>query len=151
MSKEVKKSKKSKNNQSKKVVSKVNTKKEPELIKKEENLIEEENVIKEEATKKVKKPVNEKVIIIGLIVVILLVAFGIFGYFFYQTNMQPVATYDGGKVTKAEYTIYYKTFQPMLSYYGYPDTMIPSQIANKAALDEIILKEAKKEGVTMSD
>lgn len=58
--------------------------------------------------------------------------------------MLPVATYDGGKVTKSEYAIYYKTFQPMLTYFGYSDDIIPEQIANKAALDEIILKEAKK-------
>ena len=65
--------------------------------------------------------------------------------------MVAVATYDGGKVTKSEYTIYYKTFQPMLTYFGYPEDIIPEQIANKAALDEIILKEAKKEGVTIPE
>ena len=65
--------------------------------------------------------------------------------------MLPVATYDGGKVTKSEYAIYYKTFQPMLTYFGYSDDIIPEQIANKAALDEIILKEAKKEGVTIPE
>ena len=65
--------------------------------------------------------------------------------------MIPVATYDGGKVTKSEYAIYYKTFQPMLTYFGYSDDIIPEQIANKAALDEIILKEAKKEGVKIPE
>lgn len=116
--------------------------------KKEEKKVEEKV---EEKVKKIKKPVNEKVIIFSIIGAILLVAFGIFGYFFYETSMKPVATYDGGKVTKSEYTIYYKTFQPMLSYYGYPDSIIPQQIANKAALDEIIVKEAKADGVTISD
>lgn len=114
-----------------------------------ENGAKTENKV--ENIKKVKKPVNEKVVIISLIVAILVIAFGIFGYYFYATNMVAVATYDGGKVTKSEYTIYYKTFQPMLTYFGYSEDIIPEQIANKAALDEIILKEAKKEGVTIPE
>lgn len=100
---------------------------------------------------KVKKQINEKVVIVLITVAILLVAFGIFGYYFYATSMISVATYDGGKVTKSEFTIYYKTFQPMLTYFGYPADIIPEQIANKAALDEIIVKEAKKEGVTIPE
>lgn len=113
---------------------------------------EEADVKKVENKKqKIKNPVNEKVIIFGIIIVVLLIAFGIFGYFFYETGMKPVATYDGGKVTKSEYTIYYKTFKPMLTYFGYPDSIIPEQIANKAALDEIIVKEAKEAGVTVSE
>lgn len=114
--------------------------------------------VKKEETKpvvkkkeKVKKQISEKVVIISIIVAILLVAFGIFGYYFYATSMMPVATYDGGKVTKSEFAIYYKTFQPMLTYFGYPEDKIPEQIANKAALDEIIIKEAKKEGVKIPD
>lgn len=114
--------------------------------------------VKKEETKpvvkkqeKVKKQISEKVVIISIIVAILLVAFGIFGYYFYATSMMPVATYDGGKVTKSEFAIYYKTFQPMLTYFGYPEDMIPEQIANKAALDEIIIKEAKKDGVKIPD
>ena len=39
----------------------------------------------------------------------------------------------------------------MLTYFGYSDDIIPEQIANKAALDEIILKEAKKEGVKIPE
>ena len=114
--------------------------------------------VKKEETKpvvkkqeKVKKQISEKVVIISIIVAILLVAFGIFGYYFYATSMMPVATYDGGKVTKSEFAIYYKTFQPMLTYFGYPEDKIPEQIANKAALDEIIIKEAKKDGVKIPD
>ena len=116
---------------------------------KEEKVIDTKPIVKKE--EKVKKPISEKVIIFGIIAAILVVAFGIFGFYFYKTSMLAVATYDGGKVTKSEFAIYYKTFQPMLTYYGYPESMIPDQIANKAALDEIILKEAKKEGVTIPE
>lgn len=115
----------------------------------EEKLFETKPIVKKE--EKIKKPMSEKVVIFGIIAVILVVAFGIFGFYFYKTSMLAVATYDGGKVTKSEFAIYYKTFQPMLTYYGYPESMIADQIANKAALDEIILKEAKKEGVTMPE
>ena len=116
---------------------------------KEEKVIDTKPIVKKE--EKVKKPISEKVIIFGIIAAILVVAFGIFGFYFYKTSMLAVATYDGGKVTKSEFAIYYKTFQPMLTYYGYPESMIPDQIANKAALDEIILKEKKKEGVTIPE
>lgn len=116
---------------------------------KEEKVIDTKPIVKKE--EKVKKPISEKIIIFGIIAAILVVAFGIFGFYFYKTSMLAVATYDGGKVTKSEFAIYYKTFQPMLTYYGYPESMIPDQIANKAALDEIILKEAKKEGVKIPE
>ena len=115
----------------------------------EEKIFETKPIIKKE--EKIKKPMSEKVIIFCIIAAILVVAFGIFGFYFYKTSMLAVATYDGGKVTKSEFAIYYKTFQPMLTYYGYPESMIPDQIANKAALDEIILKEAKKEGVKIPE
>ena len=39
----------------------------------------------------------------------------------------------------------------MLTYFGYPADIIPEQIANKAALDEIIIKEAKNEGITLPE
>lgn len=154
-------SKKEKNN-SKKEDSKVVEKKEnisKEIKKNDKKPKEEKEAKKEnttelkkvEKTKKERKPISEKVVIFSIIVAILVVAFGIFGYYFYATNMISVATYDGGNVTKSEFAIYYKTFQPMLTYYGYSDDMIPQQIANKAALDKIIIKEAKKEGVTIPD
>lgn len=154
-------SKKKKNN-SKKEDSKVVEKKgnvSKEIKKNDKKQKEEKEAKKEnttelkkvEETKKERKPISEKVVIFSIIAAILVVAFGIFGYYFYATNMIPVATYDGGKVTKSEFAIYYKTFQPMLTYYGYSDDIIPQQIANKAALDKIIIKEAKKEGVTIPD
>lgn len=151
MSKEVKKEELEKDNK-KKVSNEKSQKVDKE---KEQNTAKP---VKKEETKpvvkkqeKVKKQISEKVVIISIIVAILLVAFGIFGYYFYATSMMPVATYDGGKVTKSEFAIYYKTFQPMLTYFGYPEDMIPEQVANKAALDEIIIKEAKKDGVKIPD
>lgn len=151
MSKEVKKEELEKDNK-KKVSNEKSQKVDKE---KKQNTVKP---VKKEETKpvvkkqeKVKKQISEKFVIISIIVAILLVAFGIFGYYFYATSMMPVATYDGGKVTKSEFAIYYKTFQPMLTYFGYPEDMIPEQIANKAALDEIIIKEAKKEGVKIPE
>ena len=151
MSKEVKKEELKKDNKKKAA----NEKSQKVDKEKEQNAAK---TVKKEETKpvvkkqeKVKKQISEKVVIISIIVAILLVAFGIFGYYFYATSMMPVATYDGGKVTKSEFAIYYKTFQPMLTYFGYPEDKIPEQIANKAALDEIIIKEAKKEGVKIPD
>lgn len=151
MSKEVKKeelekdNKKKVSNEKSQKVDKEKKQNTAKPVKKEET----KPVVKKQ--EKVKRQISEKVVIISIIVAILLVAFGIFGYYFYATSMMPVATYDGGKVTKSEFAIYYKTFQPMLTYFGYPEDMIPEQIANKASLDEIIIKEAKKEGVTIPE
>ena len=39
----------------------------------------------------------------------------------------------------------------MLGYYGYPDSIIPEQIANKAAIDGIIVQMAKDAGVQISE
>ncbi len=169
MSKEVKKEELEKKNSKEKVkkdeVKKNNNKTEKkDEVKKNNNKTEKKQDTKKEDKKKVvdtkpvvkkqekvKKPISEKVVIYSIIVAILIVAFGIFGFYFYSTSFKAVATYDGGKVTKSEFTIYYKTFQPMLSYFGYSSDIIPEQVANKAAMDEIIIKEAKKEGITIPD
>lgn len=113
---------------------------------------EEEKKDKEEKamTKKAKKPVSDKAVIASIVIGVVVIAFAIFGFYFYKSNMQAVATFDGGKVTTADYTAYYKTFAPMLSYYGYPESIIPEQIANKAGVDQIILQMAEKAGVTLS-
>ena len=58
-----------------------------------------------------------------------------------EKNYEAVATYDGGRITKAEYDVYYKSFANILStYYGYPDYLIPEEIAKKAAVDKVIVK-----------
>lgn len=101
--------------------------------------------------KKIKKVDTEKIVIASIVIGVLVIAFGLFGFYYYNTNAKPVAKFDGGKVTTADFTIYYQVFAPMLEYYGYPDSIIPEQIANKAGIDMIILKEAKEKGVTLSD
>lgn len=98
---------------------------------------------------KIKMPNDNKVIMI-IVAIVLLVAFGLFGWFYYNNNLKPVVTFDGGSLTVSEYSIYYKTFAPMLEYYGYAASDIPSQIANKAGADKIILMKAKEAGVTLS-
>lgn len=111
-------------------------------------------IVEEQKEKKLKKfrAINsDKIIIVSIIIGVILIAAGLFGWFYYKTNVVSVVTFNGGKVTKAEYTVYYKTFQPMLTYYGYDASIIPEQIANKAAVDKILLKQAKAAGVTLSD
>lgn len=101
--------------------------------------------------KKIKKPNTEKVVILSIVIGVLVIAFGLFGFYYYNTNAKAVATFDGGKVTTADYTVYYKVFAPMLQYYRYPESIIPEQIANKAGIDMIILKQAKEANVKLSD
>ncbi len=106
---------------------------------------------KKNLEKKLKKANTEKIVIVSIIIGTLIIAFGLFGFYYYNTNAKPVAKFDGGTVTTADFTVYYKTFAPMLEYYGYPASIIPGQIANKAGIDMIILKQAKEAGVTLSD
>ena len=101
--------------------------------------------------KKVKKVNSEKIIMASIIIGILVIAFGLFGFYFYNTNLKPVVRFEGGSVTTADFNVYYKTFAPMLQYYGYPDDEIPKQIAQKAGIDMMLLNRAKDAGVTLSD
>lgn len=103
----------------------------------------------ERNTKKATKN-RDTQIIIGIVIAVIVLAFGIFGFYFYKANMESVATFDGGKVSRADYEVYYKTFASMLEYYGYPASIIPEQIANKAALDAIIVEMAKKDNVQIT-
>ena len=100
--------------------------------------------------KKVKKVNSEKIVMASIIIGILVIAFGLFGFYFYNTNLKPVVRFEGGSVTTSDFNVYYKTFAPMLQYYGYPADEIPKQIAQKAGIDMIILKRAKDAGVTLS-
>lgn len=112
----------------------------------------DKNEIEKALVKKAKKASNNDTkIIIGIVLAVLIIAFGIFGFYFYKLNAESVAKYDGGKVSVSDYEVYYKTFAPMLEYYGYPASIIPEQIANKAALDQIIVEMAKAAGVEISD
>lgn len=92
---------------------------------------------------------NDKKIIIAIITIVLVLALGIFGWFYYNTSLKPVVSFKGGNLTTSEFSIYYKTFAPMLEYYGYSADAIPDQIAQKAAVDKILLIKAKEAGVTL--
>ncbi len=118
----------------------------------EKNETAPKKVVTEKALeKKLKKANSERVIILSIVIGVLVIAFAIFGIYYYQSNEKAIATFDGGKVTIADYTVYYKTFAPLLEYYGYPSSIIPEQIANKAGIDMIIMKKAKEANVTLSD
>lgn len=132
--------------------------KEQEKKQKEEakqKINESKKKIKEEKAmiKKAKKSTSssESKIVIGIIALVLFVAFAFFGFYLYKANYECIATFDGGKVTKADYDVYYKTFAAMLSYYGYDSSEIPEQIAKKAGVDGIIVKLAKNAGTVISD
>ena len=114
---------------------------------------EEKKKIKEEkkAVKNANKS-NESKVVVGIVMTILILALAIFGFYFYKTNFEVVAKFKGGSVTKAEYDVYYKTFAEILSYYyGYPDSIIPEEIAKKAAIDKVIVGLAKEAGTKLSE
>ena len=112
------------------------------------NLIKDEKKIKKEA-KKVAN--NDSKIILGIVAAVIIIAFGMFGFYFAKANIESCITYDGGKVSNADYEVYYKTFATMLQYYGYDESIIPREIANKAAIDAIIVELAKSENIDISD
>lgn len=99
-------------------------------------------------TKKLKTG-NENSVIIVILAVLLVVVLGIVGVIVAKDN-QGIATFDGGKVTKSEYKIYYQMFASYLQMYGYSAEEIPGEIATKAALDKMILTDAKAAGVKLS-
>ncbi len=94
---------------------------------------------------------SDKKVITIIATTVIVIALGLFGWFYYNNNLKPVVKFDGGSLTTSEFTIYYKTFAPMLEYYGYAAADIPSQIANKAGVDKILLMKAKEAGTTLSD
>lgn len=98
-----------------------------------------------------KKMDTDKIVIFSIVGVVVLIAAIIFGYFYFKTNVEAIATFDGGKLTKSEYTTYYKIYAMMLTQYGYPEYMIPDQIATKAAIDKMLLIEAKNAGIGISE
>ena len=131
-----------------------NKNKKEENNKKEEKkeVVKETALQKKEIDKKIKKSVgNDTKVILGVVIAVVLIAVGIFGYYFVKKELDYVVSYDGGKVSAADYEVYYKTFATMLGYYGYPDSIIPEQIANKAAIDGIIVQMAKDAGVQISE
>lgn len=123
--------------------------------KKEEKKVEELKEVKKDEEKKaevkISKVNTDKVVIFSIVGFCILVALGVFFVVFYKSNYEAVVDTDYGMVNKNEYTVYYKMFAPMLEYYGYQSTQIPSVIANKAGTDKIILAKAKEANVTLSD
>lgn len=100
-------------------------------------------------TKKLKTG-NENSIIIIILAVLLVIVLAIVGVYVAKDNAG-VASFDGGKVKKREYKVYYQMFSSYLQYYGYSQDEIPYQIALKAATDKMILADAKAAGVKLSD
>lgn len=123
--------------------------------KKEKKKIEEVKEVKKDEEKKtevkISKVNTDKVVIFSIVGFCILVALGAFFFVFYKSNYEAVVDTDYGMVNKNEYTVYYKMFAPMLEYYGYQSTQIPSVIANKAGTDKIILAKAKEANLTLSD
>lgn len=94
---------------------------------------------------------KDNLIIIIVAAVIILAVAAIMCYYFIFRDKEVIATYDGGKVTRGEYEVYYRTFAPMLVYYGYDSEVVAKYIAEKIILDKIVCAEAEKEGVTLTD
>ena len=94
---------------------------------------------------------SDKVVIFIIVGVCVLIALLVFGFVFYKSNYESVVKTKYGSVNKAEYTVYYKMFAPLLEYYGYSESDIPEVIAKKAGTDKVILAKAKEARVTLSD
>lgn len=92
---------------------------------------------------------NESSIIVVILALLLVVVLAIVGVIVAKDN-KGLATFDGGKVTKAEYKIYYQMFSSYLQMYGYSKSEIPEQILYKAAQDKMILTDARAAGVKLS-
>lgn len=100
---------------------------------------------------KVKKG-NKDNLIIAIVAIIMIIAVaGIMCYYFIFRDNEVVATYKDGKVTRGEYELYYRTFSPMLAYYGYSSDLLSKYIAEKIILDKIIVAEAGNAGITLTD
>ena len=140
---------------------KENVEKDVQKLKEEKAKMREEKKAQKAEKKRLKKEQkqlnkattsSDSKIIAGIIIFVLVIAFGIFGFYCYKANFEVIAKFDGGKISKAEYDVYYKTFASILSqYYGYPDSMIPEEIAKKAAIDKVIVKLAKEANTQISE
>jgi len=125
-----------------------------EMIKPEETeVIKTKKSKKEKETKeaKVSKVSSDAKVIFGIVAGMIVICAALIFYYFYGVNNQTIATYEGGKVTRGEYEIYYKLFQPMLSYYGYDDEAIKTEVLNKIVIDEIVLEKAEKEKIKITE
>lgn len=92
---------------------------------------------------------NENGVIIAILAILLVLVVAIVGVVVMKDNVA-VATFDGGKVTKKEYQVYYEMFSSYLAAYNYDAQEIPKEILLKAAQDKMILTDAKAAGVKLS-
>lgn len=113
----------------------------------------EKDAIKTKASKekKIGGMSSDTKIILGIVGGMIVLCAALIFYYFFGVNNQMLATYEGGKVTRGEYTIYYKLFAQMLSYYGYDEEAIKDEVLNKIVIDKIVLEKAKKDGIEISD
>lgn len=93
---------------------------------------------------------NENGVIIAILAILLVLVAAIVGVVVLKDNAA-IATFDGGKVTKKEYQVYYEMFSSYLSAYGYDSDSIPGAILEKAGQDKMLLADAKAAGVKLSD
>ena len=106
--------------------------------------------VKEHKEPKVSKVSSDAKIIWGIVAGMIIICAALIFYYFYGVNNQVVATYKDGKVTRGEYELYYKLFQPMLTYYGYDEDSIKKEVLNKIVIDKIVLEKANKDKVEIS-
>ena len=114
---------------------------------------EETEAVKVKKTKEAKasKIGSDAKVIFGIVAGMIIVCAALIFYYFYGVNNQTVATYEGGKVTRGEYEIYYKLFGSMLSYYGYDEESIKEEVLNKVVIDKIVLEKAEKAKIELTD
>lgn len=114
----------------------------------------EQDVSKKEKkaiSKKVKGANSDKIVIASIVIFCLVFAFAVFGIYYYNSNLKPIAKFDGGTLTISEYTVYYKMYAQYLAYCGYSEDEIPGEIAQQAALEKVLVTEAKNAGMTISE
>lgn len=101
---------------------------------------------------KIKKTVNKDTLVISIIaaIVVLLTA-AIVVYYFFFANNETVIKYDGGKVTREEYEIYYTMIAPYFSYYGYSADQIKEYVNSQAVRDDVVYAKAVKAGYKLTD
>ncbi|MDD2627923.1 MAG: peptidylprolyl isomerase [Clostridia bacterium] len=126
---------------------------ENEAIKEEKETVskKKEKVTKESNEPKISKINSDTKVVIGIISGMILVCAALIFYYFWGINKQVVASYKGGEVTRGEYEIYYKLFEPMLTYYGYEEDAIKTEVLNKIIIDKVVIKKAKEAKVKITD
>ena len=94
---------------------------------------------------------KDKIIMASIIGSVIVIALVIFGVFLYNSTFKTLAKFDGGSLSISDFTVYYKTFGPMLTDWGYPDDIARDEIVNKASVDQIVLMLAKEKGIKASE